>query len=333
MGIGRIAACLLAALSLALASTPANAQTTDRASLIALAQRYLDAMVKHDPRGLPIAPSVRSTENGRPLRIGAGLWQTLDKVDATQFFADSKAGQVGVYAAGTEPDGSAIFLVRLKVESGKISESEIIVARHGRLSPEQMQTPEGRATLNRGDGASVYQPDGIGKRNAHYEAPLAPGDRPTREQLKAAANGYFNSVHLHDAKQAPFGPNCDRFENGGKTTNVSSVTRAPTSCAESVEFLQHIQSVTNRRFPLFDEERGLVWGMGVFNVAGLTNTTVVRDGKTVELPAFMKEPRSFIIGELFRVVKGQLEYIEVVMVDRQLWADTGWPTEVEAPKK
>lgn len=325
--MGRIAACLLG-LMLVL-TAPAHAQGASRAELIALSERYLDAMIRHDPSGLPIASDIRSTENGRLLPIGAGLWQTLQSIGARQVFADTRAGQVGVYAAGVEHDGSAVFSVRLKLVGGRISESEIMVARHGRLSAEEAATPQGRAILNRGDGSSVYKPEGIGQRNAYYDAPLAPGDRPTREQLIAAANGYFTSVHAHKASAAPFGPDCNRFENGGQTTNLPSLTRAPTTCAESVEFLTHIASVTNRRFPLVDEERGLVWGMGVFNVPGLSNLTVERGGKTVQLPEFMKEPRSFIIGELFKVVNGKLGNIEVVMVDRQLGADTGWPTEKE----
>ena len=49
------------------------------------------------------------------------------------------------------------------------------------------------------------------------------------------------------------------------------------------------------------------------------------DGKPYELPAFMREPRSFILGELFKVVDGELKTIEVVMVDRPLGAPLGWP--------
>ena len=154
---------------------------------------------------------------------------------------------------------------------------------------------------------------------------LPPGDRPTRAQLITAGNGYFESVHRHEADLAPFAPNCARFENGAQTTSIANATgnRALT-CGQSVEALIHIGAVRDRRFPLVDEERGLVWGFASFDVPGGKTSSMV-DGKPYELPAFMREPRSFILGELFRVVKGELHEIEVIMVDRPLGAPLGWP--------
>ena len=91
-----------------------------------------------------------------------------------------------------------------------------------------------------------------------------------------------------------------------------------------MEALIHIGAVRDRRFPLVDEERGLVWGFASFDVPGGKTSSMV-DGKPYELPAFMREPRSFILGELFKVVGGELKTIEVVMVDRPLNAPLGWP--------
>jgi hypothetical protein len=54
----------------------ASAQTTpcDRACMTGLVDRYLAAMVKHDPSGLPLAKGVRYTENTAEIQVGEGLW-------------------------------------------------------------------------------------------------------------------------------------------------------------------------------------------------------------------------------------------------------------------
>ena len=70
-----LAACaaVLAALPL-----PASGQTAcDRACLEGLVDRYLDALVAHDPTRLPLASNVRFTENGVRLDIGDAQWKTV----------------------------------------------------------------------------------------------------------------------------------------------------------------------------------------------------------------------------------------------------------------
>jgi hypothetical protein len=37
---------------------------------------YLDAMAKDDASKLPVAASVKFTENGKPLKLGQGFWKT-----------------------------------------------------------------------------------------------------------------------------------------------------------------------------------------------------------------------------------------------------------------
>jgi len=39
-----------------------------------LVDRYLAAMVTHDPSGLPLAKGVRYTENTAEIQVGDGLW-------------------------------------------------------------------------------------------------------------------------------------------------------------------------------------------------------------------------------------------------------------------
>jgi len=48
----------------------------DRTCLEAFVDRYLDAVVAHDPARAPLARAVRFTENGQLLPPGDGLWNT-----------------------------------------------------------------------------------------------------------------------------------------------------------------------------------------------------------------------------------------------------------------
>src|SRR5258707_89934 len=52
----------------------------DRACLGAVAESYLTAMQAHDPTKVPMAGTVRYTENGVELPLPDGLWRTLESV-------------------------------------------------------------------------------------------------------------------------------------------------------------------------------------------------------------------------------------------------------------
>jgi len=54
----------------------ASAQTCDRECLRGMITKYLDAVVKHDPKALPLAGNVRFTEDTVEKPLGEGLWKT-----------------------------------------------------------------------------------------------------------------------------------------------------------------------------------------------------------------------------------------------------------------
>ena len=56
--------------TVAVAGLQAAGSSCDRACLQGVVDSYLDAMAKHDPSNLPVAPSVRFTENGKELKLG-----------------------------------------------------------------------------------------------------------------------------------------------------------------------------------------------------------------------------------------------------------------------
>ena len=67
---------MASALLLASAATAAAAQPAcERRCLEGFVDRYLDALVRHDPTAVPLAAGVRYTENGQRLGVGDGLWR------------------------------------------------------------------------------------------------------------------------------------------------------------------------------------------------------------------------------------------------------------------
>ena len=85
-------ALLLASTAAVAAAQPA---ACDRQCLEGLVDRYLDALVRHDPRAVPLAAAARYTENGQRLDVGDGLWRSVKaKGKYRLVVADIEAQQV-----------------------------------------------------------------------------------------------------------------------------------------------------------------------------------------------------------------------------------------------
>ena len=76
--------CLAVMMCLSLASVACGVKTVDkkcdRKCLIDLMDKYLAALVRHDPSGVPLAADVQFVENTEKMPIGKGLWETASAV-------------------------------------------------------------------------------------------------------------------------------------------------------------------------------------------------------------------------------------------------------------
>src|SRR5215470_4459860 len=98
------AAALFAACS-AGGSAWAQSGACDRACLEGFVDRYLDALVKHDPSGVPLSATVRFTENGQRLGVGDALWRSMKSKGTYRLFvSDVDAGQVAFFGTVNEED-------------------------------------------------------------------------------------------------------------------------------------------------------------------------------------------------------------------------------------
>ncbi len=285
------------------AAVPSGAQNArcDRACLLGIVSDYLDALEKHDPDGLPVAADVRVTENGKIVKLGEGIWKTVSSFSYRQSFVDPVSGQAGFYGVAREDKDTAdIFALRIKVRNRKIAEVETLVARPG--------------------SHPIFNPDGILTPKAVFNDAVPESERSSRQQLIAAANSYFDGIEQHKPEIIPFHPDCNRTENGIQTTN--NPPRFPSDCRESIAGVSYISRVRDRRFPVVDETRGLVWAIVLFDIPGNLESLPPTSDKQIQ--AKLREPRSLLLFELFKVESGKIAEIEAFMSNVPLGGSGGW---------
>src|SRR3954452_5865303 len=89
------------------AQTPA---ACDRACLSQFITQYLDSLVSHKPGALPVADSVRFTEDTKEMKLGEGLWKTASRITPyRQEILDVRQGVAGVHSV-VEENGMPVML-------------------------------------------------------------------------------------------------------------------------------------------------------------------------------------------------------------------------------
>lgn len=133
---------------------PVLAQDCDRDCLRGMLTTYLDAMLKHDPALVPTTDNVRFTEDHKDLRLGEGLWASIQGYGTfRQDVLDVRGSTAGTHVLAMENGNPVLVAIRLKIEGGKVSEAETTVVRN---REEGMNF--GPGSLMRGEGElSVWE--------------------------------------------------------------------------------------------------------------------------------------------------------------------------------
>jgi hypothetical protein len=238
--------------------------TCDRPCLIMHVHAFLDALVAHDASKLPLASTLKYTENGTTQETGKALWMTATKLheDTRLEYADPKEGQVATQIVLDENGSSPVmYQVRLKVVEHQITEIES-------MSVRQRDAANG-----------FFSIDGM-KPEAMWSMPVDASKRMTREQLKAEVDHYIDYLDgKTDSSGVHLDMGCARYENGVQT-------------ASGVGFaLQSWSFDVVPRYLVFDEEYGIAWGMFPFSMAA-TSLVVgeafkVEGGKIMMIRAVM----------------------------------------------
>lgn len=260
----------------------------DRQCLKLHVDRYLEALAARDPSRVPIASSVKVTQNGRQQQLGDGLWRGASALGTyREYVIDPEIGGVAVQTILMDGSSQVQLLLRLQIDRQRISEIETLVARQGDTC---CWDPERLDTLSPVFGQSV-----------------PPTERQSRRRLIALADAYFEALHTAGTPQyrrTVVALNMNRYENGKQTTNVVGgnriIRRDAQTQLDSAMFGRI--SVVNRRYPLVDVENGTVLGIVVF-----------------EYPTSTRP--SEIVAEFFKIDSGAIREIRAVMVKQP---STGW---------
>jgi len=181
----------------------------DRTCLQDLAEKFIAALVAHDPALVPLAKGVRYSENSVPLPIPDGFWKNATGVRSYRLYiADPEWGTIGFYARMLENGSPVIVSTRLRVYNRQLTEIETVVtSERGRPDPSPSATPP---------------PDYLGEKPRPEFAQVVPvAQRRSREELMRIVNTYFTGIENNAGEKPPlFSSHCQRLENGRPTSNV-----------------------------------------------------------------------------------------------------------------
>jgi hypothetical protein len=267
-------------LLLLVAATDARAQAScDRACLRTMLDQYLSAVVAHNPAAAPLMVGFRQTENAVAIPLGGGVWKTVTGLGKLQRrYVDPVSGQAAYFGIVDEGPSAAVVTVRVRVEDRKITEAEWYLARPGDPGLNGPAQPGGPPV-------NLFNPDYL-TANPPPQRVVPPAQRSSRASLLAITNSYFDGITAHDGTVVLAHPGCSRIENGtimtgggrrgggggargaGAQPPAAPAPAAPqppsaNDCVAGFAAL-NIQMVTARRFPVVDEEAGVVLATAVF---------------------------------------------------------------------
>ena len=270
----------LLAVSTAKAATAPAA--CDRECLRSQVTQLLWSLVKHDSTRVPVAASVRITEDAveKPLK-DVGLFRSVTALRGfRQDFIDERAGVVGAHVMVEESGAPVMLAVRLKVVANQLSEIELV------------------ATRSRSDGL-IFNIDGLKAASAMMNYAPRPEQLATREQALQIALKYPEGLARAEtfaAVNAPFTPEAFRYENGQVMAgpDCKFAPGCENIATQSLAIFKRL-GAPMVRVALVDERMGIVWlrlAWGVQREGGDQLTAFeafkVFDGKLHAVEAFIR---------------------------------------------
>lgn len=266
----------------AAAAAPVAITVCDRECLRSHVTQLLWSMVKHDSARLPVAPTVRITEDAveKPLKE-VGLFRSVTALRGyRQDFIDERTGMVGAHVMVEESGAPVMLAVRLKVVANQLTEIELV------------------PTRSRADGL-IFNIDGLRAASAMMNYAPRPEQLGTREQMLQIGLKYPEGLARAEtfaAVNAPFTPEAYRYENGQIMAGPDC--RFAPGCeniaTQSLAIFKRLGAPLVR-VVLVDERMGIVWlrlAWGVQREGGDQLTAFeafkVFDGKLHAVEAFIR---------------------------------------------
>jgi hypothetical protein len=257
------------------ATVPAPAPACDRQCLRTVMDDFVKAMAAGKTASVPLGQQAEVRENTKLVTLDATAWKQVKAVRSLMIFADHISGNV-VSRAGVElADGKAGYIsTRLKV------------AAQGRITDVEMSSDVSPRVVS----AYVWNLD------PQLTAAIPPEQRMTRVALEALGRRYFHALSTHQPVAADFDDaSCNRFHSGQQITNAGNSTvesGPPRTCVASMNGDRPWGPATEQRFPVIDEEQGIVFGVTLLHYLKTPNQSVM------------------YVSEIFKVVGGKIVKID-----------------------
>jgi hypothetical protein len=352
----RAGATLAAAIAAALALTacsrttepePAVATTTcDRQCLIDATDRYVAALVAHDPLQAPLAEDIVFVENVKKMQPGEGLWSSIIKgPSGFAIHVPDEVNQTAGYlammtrmAAPPPPRGSSPEQRAEHEAKTPKAEQPVIVAFRLQFD-EQGKIKEAEHLLS-----SVREEDLPRLRDVRpgifTEIPEA--QRKSHADLIRIGASYYDALDDNNGELTPFARDCERHENGMVTAGgnpsgapaipgTAATPRVSRDCREQLNSnsFQYIDRIENRRVFAADPQTGLVMGLSHFRhpMDNLPYKVTNTDGTTTERTkadlAFA--PFDLPAAHIFKIgADGLMHEIEAMGFTAPYNSPTGW---------
>jgi hypothetical protein len=298
--------------STAASPAPVNraSPTCDRACLYSVLDSYLAALLARDPQKVRWTTHPIHTENNVVLRPGDGLWGTITALDDYEMrFADPVTGGVAIFGVVEETTTRSPYALRLRVVEGSVAEVESIIVR-------------------KDDAGIPFVTADIEPLPVWYEM-IPPDQRTPRQEMINAANGYFETLQLNDGTlHVEFTDDCNRREDGFISTNVPNPDLDPLwklGCADQFRMGQYLYDdrLRDRRFPVVDEERGIVLAGGFIDHEGRIGEFKLTDGSM--RTSIFRRPHSFVLLEAFKIKGGKIQQVEASFITVPYNMPSVWP--------
>jgi hypothetical protein len=183
----------------------------------------------------------------------------------------------------------AYAAIRLKIAARRIADVEAVVAREG-------------APIHFASAAGYEVDDTFGER-------LRPAERRSREELIAAAESYYDTLERNDGRLlGEISADCVRVSNGVNLTIGEELPAQGCRALFEIDYGQPVDQVRARRYPIVDEEAGVVAAFALLDHAAREAEHRTLDGRTFELA--VEYPSSHRVMELFKIRDGAIERVE-----------------------
>ncbi len=312
--LAKAVASLIALMGILAIAQPAKgaAAQCNRACLKNTVNKYLAALVAHDPSQVSLAPNVKFVENTVPMHPGDGLWKTASAVPTTFkiYVPDPVSEEVGFLGVMQEKGKPIELALRLKIRNGKITEAEHLIARN----------------LMERNLANLKTP------RPGLLATVPPDQRVPRDQMLKIGASYYEALVTADANHAPFADDCVRRENGMQTTSNPPPakpgfgTMGAMGCSAQLRThtFDYIKRIEPRRVEIADPETGLVFGLSQFRQPMDEKVVKIVGVPGVDHVDMNFKPFDLPAAHIFKIRGGKIHEIEAMGFTMPYNSKTGW---------